>query len=176
MEKFFTKTKVLIYIIIALLCFNLATVGTIYYKMKTRPGFYKERFQMNNRFGHNPDFIREKLNLTDSQMSEYQIYHELFWKKGKVLMDSMQNVRMSMFNYMTQDKPDTVKIANLNNTLGALHIELKKNTIDFYFKLKKICTPVQQDTLKNIFTRMLQFEGGLRPPHMRDREHRPKFH
>lgn len=172
MEKLFTKTKVLVYIIVALLLLNVATIGTIvWHKNFHRPDREFEHRQMQGKFGSHGDFMVKKLNLSSEQQVQFEKYQKQFWEKGKILMDSMQFTRQKMLENLTASKPDTNELMRINTTLGALHIELKKNTIDYYFNLKKICTPTQLDTLKNMFTRMLEFEGGRGFKPQRDRGH-----
>lgn len=158
MEKFFTKTSVLVYIIIALLVFNVATI--VFFLSGKKDGFRNNRYHKEMNKG---DFIKEKLNLTEEQQKTYDTFNDSFRLKGKAIMDSMQILRMEMLNTITAKNPDTAAIEELNRKFGDLHVQLKRNTIDFYFRMREICTTSQQDSLKNIFTRMLQFEGGRKP-------------
>lgn len=161
MEKFFSQKRILIYIIIALVVFNIATIGGILFYLKNeRHDSHEGR---SNKMMHKVDFIKEKLQLNESQLIDYQMYHDAFYKRGKILIDSMQVIRKHTIDHMTVAVPDTAAIDELNRKFGNLHTELKNNAVDFYFKLKKICTPSQQDTLKIIFTKMLEFEGGRKP-------------
>ena len=161
MERLFTKTKVLIYIILALFLINVATIGTILWHKKGNRTEWRENYGKDKgKMSHKGDFIQKQLNLTDDQKISYEKYHKAFWEKTKLLLDSMQLNRQKFAEGLSANQPDTLELMRINNNMGALHIELKKNSLDFYFQLKKICTPAQQDTLKNIFKRMLEFEGG----------------
>ena len=176
MEKFFNKTNILILIIIGLVVLNISMVSTIiwhrYHDFHERWGdgmaFHRGRMEM---------FIPEKLKLDSEQKLKFYHIDSAFRKSSFDLAKQMHEVRFKILLELKKPKVDTFILLGYSKEIGNMHAKLKMNTIEFYIEMKKICSPVQQDSLAGLFQKIIEFGDLPGPPsphrHGRHFEMRP---
>ena len=99
-------------------------------------------------------YFRDKLNLTSDQMAEFAKFNPEFRKKVRNINLNLMEIRQQMMVGMTAEKPDTVKLNMLSDSIGSLHANLKKLTYGYYLDFKRICNKEQQAKLEEMFGRM----------------------
>ncbi len=166
MEKFFNKTNILILIIVGLVVLNISIVSTIiwhrYHDFHERWGdgmpFHRGRMEM---------FIPEKLKLDPEQKLKFHHIDSAFRKSSFDIAKHMHEVRFKILQELKKPKVDTIIFLGYSKEIGNMHAKLKMNTIEFYIEMKKICSPVQQDSLAGLFQKILEFGDlpGPPPPH-----------
>jgi Spy/CpxP family protein refolding chaperone len=161
MEKLMNKTRILIWAIVALAIFNIATIATVFWRFNEgRRPFHREPSEMMLPPGPMiGQMIKEKLHLTEKQAVSFDSIENKFKTNGKDIFEKMRGLRSEMIEEITSENPDSSQLFKLTKELGDLHISLKMNTFDFYFSMKKVCMPEQQKELSNIFRGMFLFEG-----------------
>lgn len=162
MEKLITKTRILIWAVIALVIFNLATIATIFFHQREkdfaflrRPGRPEVPAPLGGRI------IKERLHLNEEQMAQFKKFNMQFRDSSKNIMIQMHEMRSNMMECITSPNPDTVEFNRLNLKLGQMHVTMKKNLVDFYFNLRSICDKQQQEILSVSMREMLENEGTL---------------
>jgi Spy/CpxP family protein refolding chaperone len=158
------NNKWLIWIIVLLLIMNVSAVVTMFY--------HKEQVNRTEEVIVNPANIesassmqysgrwfRDQLQLSREQMNEFSRFNPVFRQRLRSINIELSEKRMQMLNELASEKSDTSLLNDLSDSIGALHSNLKKATYAYYLEFKKICTPQQQEKLKEIFNRM--FEGEM---------------
>jgi len=137
---------------------NIATISTVFWRFY-HDGHDRFEKQRHERRVENPDrmkyFIKDKLHLSDHQFAQFEKFDAVFKQQTKQCFDKMEDIRHSMLNEMTSEKPDTARLMAYSNELGQQHIILKKHLIEMYFNLKSICDKEQQQKLSAIFKNMI---------------------
>ena len=153
---YFNKNKILIWIIIILLAINVSTVATIAYHFYThgrveRINKRKHVRIPNKRFGH---FMFRELNLTKPQRKQFQKFRHNYQHNAKILTKEMKEKRNEIFEELSKENPDTIRLYEMAEDIGIFHKNLKKQTIRHYLKMKKICNKQQQKKLLKIYNAM----------------------
>ena len=172
MEKIFSKTRILVWAVIALLALNIATIGTIVWHLKSFESSERDRFfhnrKMKNGFdGHiqRPNLI-EKLKFNEAQNEEFKKLEKNYRDSAWYIAVQMHRVREEMFTSLSTDKADMKKVEIFADSIGQYHKQLKMKTARFYLQVRKICTPQQADSLENFFKRIIGQEPDVPfPPH-----------
>jgi len=170
MEKYFSKTNILIWLVIALAILNVSTIaailwhrGHIIYESR----MHSERLGL---FGA-PKFpgwhLKEKLKFSNKQSEDFDLIRKDFNISAKDIANQMQSLRMNILNELAKDNIDTIAIYKYAKDIGNLHSDLKKKTIKFYIEIKNICNPGQKDTLSFIFKHFIQTEDNMNMPRKR---------
>jgi Spy/CpxP family protein refolding chaperone len=165
MEKLMNKTRILLWAVIALVLFNIATIVTILWQNNNgNRAFHRDHVMM---MPPSPrmmgQMMKDKLQLKDKQIVAFDSIENIFKLKSLTIFTKMKRLRGEMVEVITSENPDSAKLISLTKQLGDLHIDLKMNTFSFYFGMKKVCEPNQQKELSNIFRGMFQFEGMPEP-------------
>ncbi len=172
--NYFTKRRILIWIIILLSAINISAVSTIVYHVyfqNDNETFVDEApiDVPRSRLGR---FFRDELQLTPEQHNEFrrlrQQYHQNTWN----ITHTMRGKRLEILKEMSKQKPDTLYLHQLAKDIGLLHTELKMETCRFYLDMKQQCTPDQQQKLFRIFKSMIAKEEEVMPPHKPMHKHR----
>jgi Spy/CpxP family protein refolding chaperone len=172
MEKYFTKIRILTWLVIALIIFNISTIATVVWHARQ---FRHDSFMHHEKgwrmgppefAGH---FLKEKLDLNAKQLEKFEMINRDFHNASKDIIDKMDGLRISMLDELKKDKPDTTILFENARKNGELHFALKKQMTLYYLKIKNICSPVQRDTLSKLF----RFIGPPEPgAEMHGKKHR----
>jgi hypothetical protein len=73
-----------------------------------------------------------------------------------------------MYDQLTLVNSDTLQLKQLSDEIGALHSQLKKETVFFYIRLKEICDPGQQKQLADVFKPLFISENLTDPGNYRN--------
>ena len=153
---YFNKNKILIWIIIILLAVNVSTVATIAYHFynhnKTERINRKRQIRIpNKRFGR---FMYQELNLTRPQRKQFQEFRHNYQHNAMMLTTEMREKRNEIFEELSKEDPDTIKLYQMSEDIGDFHKTLKYQTIKHYLNMKCVCNKQQQKKLLKIFKAM----------------------
>ncbi|MBS3771010.1 MAG: periplasmic heavy metal sensor [Bacteroidales bacterium] len=120
-------------------------------------------------------FIKRRLQLDQEQFREFQTLHKENMELMKGIARELSNKRDTLMEELAKEASDSSKMNRLAREIGTLHTQLKKNTIDHFTKMKKLCTPEQRERLNRMIMEMADHGrhepgAGMRkggPPHGR---------
>ena len=147
------KNRILIGSVVALLIFNLTTIGTILYN-KYRDGNETKSITLNSENNNqlNCRYFRQKVGFDQKQMEVFRTANMEFRPKANQIIQQIDALKNQMFTELKKDKSDTLRLDRLSIETGNLHAQLKKETNRFYLKIKTVCTPKQLQQLQSSFT------------------------
>jgi len=159
-----TKYRTLIWLVIILAVFNVATLTTIFWNTRMRPSFP-------------PNMPREEiqgfmfdsqLNFSTEQKNNIRDLEHAFRESSREIVAKMALNRDEMINELAKDLPSEEKLHELSIELGKYHSELKMQQLQFLKQLKQSCTPEQ----KVLFQKLLKNVFPTKPPRGYGEQHR----
>ncbi|HDP76083.1 MAG TPA: periplasmic heavy metal sensor [Bacteroidales bacterium] len=149
--NYFTKTRVLVVIIVALSITLLATIGAMVY------GHYRQK-QLAEKFASYPQermeqqaqFLSNRLNLSPEQEDIFRKSRDKFHAKTVDAHKKTQKVSVDIINELSTPEPNFELIDSLIEQYGKLHGIEKKIMIDHLLEIKSACTPEQFDKFLKI--------------------------
>lgn len=161
METFFSKTRVLAWIIIGLVALNVATVTVIYMRMNNSQRGMAESGQMFGRqgpkrfAGRQGEFggraIREKLGFSDPQMDSFHLIHQHFRQRTNDISTQIHKHRQRMIELMDANVVDKQALDALSDSIGLQHSLLRKELVAYYINLRAMCNDEQKKLLLELF-------------------------
>ncbi|MGE5520898.1 MAG: hypothetical protein ACM3VS_13285 [Candidatus Dadabacteria bacterium] len=147
------KYKWLVWAIVFLLVLNVATLTTIIYHN------YKQEKQsasptVASAAGTNVvngRFFKQNLGFTNEQMDKFRQANQQFRPHTEALTFSIDSMKNKMFREMKKEQPDTSRLNVLSAKIGELHGQLKRQTYEFYLRLKSVCSDQQLSELDKVF-------------------------
>ena len=176
MDKLILRNKILTWAVIVLFLMNLGTIAALVWntnKLKNLekppidiPFPHKKGFKMS-------DFIKEELKFNPQQCILFDTIDSMYRNKTGQLFEQMHLLRVQMMQEITSKNPDSAKLYSLARQLGDNHVIMKLNTFRLYFDMAKICNAQQKEQLKEMFRKMIEFEG--RPMIGKGKEDMPPY-
>lgn len=151
--NYFSKNKILGWLILVGLIINIVAISTILYK---RNSFLNNKIEKDLPPQHSPfEFIKKELNLSEEQSEKFKKIKEEMRIEAKVIFDSLKIKRNELMTVLAQEKSDQQSINSLSNEIVALQSKLLHHSINQYLRLKKILSHEQQlkfiEVYKDIF-------------------------
>lgn len=150
--NYFSTNKALYWIIGLLLIANLALVATILYHMNHKdfygPGYGREFHEPGEKMGR---YFMEELQLNENQHDRFRELRMDFHHRAGDITDSIWQTQRLLVKEIGRENPDTLLIGRLTDRIGRYHTQLKRLTVSYYFDLKEICDPWQQEKLQHLF-------------------------
>lgn len=145
---YFTRQRVLIWSIIALMAVNVSALATLIVQN------VNDKSPDPHREGPppGPRFIQRKLNLSPGQLSEFHKLRRSHQKKVQSTVRNMIITRKTMYGELNSEDPDRAKIDHLASDLGNLQSRLEKINMKHFLEVRSILNSRQQKK----FLRMLQ--------------------
>lgn len=163
--SYFSKNKSLAWILIILLLFNLAAIGTIIYKMYL-PKHYSDQencMHDGNRKEHHcmKDLFKDELKLDATQTLQFDKARVAYFDTLSSIHKLMNQKKLEIMNDMVKPQPDTAMLNKETQELGSMFIKARKLFVSHYFELSKICNDQQRKKLDSLFTDVIccQDEG-----------------
>ncbi|HOZ69482.1 MAG TPA: hypothetical protein PLU11_14280 [Chitinophagaceae bacterium] len=147
------KTQILTWLVVLLLVLNAVTIGTIIYHQRQEKKAISD-ISIGGYAGTNPlngRFFRQEMGFNTQQMDVFRELNQAFRPASMEITFLIDSLKEVMYNQLTQAKSDSLQLQQLSEEIGALHSQLKKETVLFYIRLKEICTPDQQKQLAEVF-------------------------
>ena len=161
------KIKWMIWAIVVLFLINAATLGTILYHNNKQETPVDSITYAGSYAGNalNGRFFLQTLGFTNDQMDVFRNANEQFRPQTAALTLSIDSLKAEMFKEMKNANPDTLRLNALSNDIGNLHSELKRETYQFFLKVKTVCTQEQASQLEKVFEPLFVNENlPTRPP------------
>ena len=150
-----SKRNILILFLVLLTIVNVAALVTIGYNR-----FHARRPLRPMGPPEGPmDFLRQELGLSEEQARQFEAHMERFRTDTEPLHDSIATMQAELMSEMTKEEPDSRRLNQLAEEVGALEISLKKRSIRHMLEGKALMTPEQQ---KRFFS---HFREGLNRLH-----------
>lgn len=114
-------------------------------------------------------FFKEELQLTQNQQDSFKLSHQHFRQKAEPLVQELDKKRHEMLAEITKQSPDENTMNAIADEIGALHAQLKKQTVQHMLAMRGYCTPEQQAKLGILFQRLIDdkphkpYNRGNRP-------------
>jgi hypothetical protein len=146
-------------IILFLISTNIATiVSTNVNKNKSE---VEDSIVANQPRASRMNFLWNELGLNEEQIVEAVEYNTEYNRKARLITIDLTELRHQIVEEMSDGNPDKEKLGRIISTFGARHIELKRETVDFYYQLHSICDSSQRGKLEFVFRDMLDPEGMI---------------
>ncbi len=155
---YFSKNKILGWIIIIGLAINIAAITTILYKV------YKYKEEPANRypFHKNPhEFISSELNLSQDQEKKFKEIKKASGEEARELFMKMREQRRNLLNVLVEKNPDTVLINQYVSEIQNSQALILHHTINHYFRLKKVLKEEQYPKLNLLYMDMFGCDREL---------------
>jgi hypothetical protein len=163
--SYFSKNKSLAWILIILLLFNLAAIGTIIYKMYLPKPLSEQdgcRHSGDRKEHHcMKDLFKDELKLDAKQSQQFDIARVAYFDSLNSIHKLMSQKKLEIMNDMVKPQPDTSLLTKETQELGHMFIKARKLFVSHYFELSKICNDQQRKKLDSLFTDVIccQDEG-----------------
>ena len=150
----------LIWLVVILLVLNAVTIATILYHN------YNERNRKDdsviiNTNGEmiNGRYMRQQLGFNNDQVDLFRDANFDFRQEAFATIAAIDSLKLQMFRELKKEKPDSITIKSIADSIGIRHADLKKRTAAFYLKVKSICNAEQATKLENVFAPLFNNEG-----------------
>lgn len=169
--------RILIWVIVILLATNLSMgISFIYHKQQDK--IFMEQLEaaaIRVPSEQRTRFFRDQLDLSLDQIDSFREFNRSFNQTAWRLTHQLEALRAEMVRELGKDNPSNKTLGSIAKHIGELHTELKEETIEYYLKMKVVCTEEQQNKLNEIFISMLKKnEDVTLPEHGRRNKNRMK--
>jgi len=136
--------------------------------MNEGPGMKGGHHMPGNRFGRNfcgPEFMREKLNLSNEQVAKIEELNRKFGEENDVIFRKIEPEKEKLKNILQKsDKPDMTQVRKTLEKMASLNIELQLLRIKQGSEIDSILSAEQKKNLRSernmFFERMQRRHGG----------------
>jgi hypothetical protein len=150
--------RILIWVIVILVATNLSMgISFIYHKQQDKR--FMEQFEeaaIKVPSEQRTRFFREQLDLNFEQVNIFRELNRDFNKTAWEITHQLEALRAEMVRELGEENPKEKTLDSISKQIGELHTKLKKETIDYYLKMKAECNQEQQEKLNEIFISMLK--------------------
>lgn len=145
--NYFTKNRILIWIVIAAFAINISAIVTILYHVNNG----KCRIE-NADFRHKKhDVFKKDLNLSPEQETQFMEMKKASRAAVEPIVMKMKEQRKNLMNVLFEKTPDTLNIKQISNEIQQSQTLLLQHTIKHYLDLKKILKEDQQEKLNFLY-------------------------
>ncbi len=150
--------RILIWIIVVLLATNLSMgISFLYHKQQDKKFMEQlEEAAIEVPSERRTRFFREQLNLQYEQMDMFRELNRNYNQTAWRVTHQLEALRADMVRELGKENPKQKTLESISKQIGELHTKLKKETIDYYLKMKEVCNEEQQIKLNEIFMSMLK--------------------
>ncbi len=145
--NYFTKNRILIWIVIAAFAINISAIATILYRVNKR----KCRIENVNCLHKPHEFLKKELNLTSEQEKRFMEVKKASREEAKPIVMKMREQRKELMQVLFEKTTDTLKIQQITGEIQQLQGLLLQHTITHYLELKKILKDDQQGKLNLLY-------------------------
>lgn len=152
---YFSRNKILGWVIAIGLVINIAAITTILIKVYSEKG----KTECNGSIHKNPhDFIRKELNLSKEQEIKFKQIKDASKTEAKLIFEQMRNQRTALLSELAQKNPDSIKVKNYISEIETSQSKLLHHTVKHYLELKKVLREDQYQNLNLLFMNMFGCE------------------
>jgi Spy/CpxP family protein refolding chaperone len=152
------KKNIIIITVVLLTIINLASLATFtYYRW-----FYTPFPPIMERAEISFHFIKNRLNLDDSQAGQLKSSFKIFQQEAEIILDSLQIKRSVFFYELSLEEPDSIKLTMLIKEMSTLQEEIKMKAINNLLRARSFLTPEQQHEFISFFNERMG-SMGMKP-------------
>ncbi|KPJ59349.1 MAG: hypothetical protein AMJ46_11475 [Latescibacteria bacterium DG_63] len=151
------KRNLVILAIVVLVIINISALATIIHNR----WFGVPRPPVEPRHMHPVTFLREHLKLDESQIAEFQARRSSFESEIERVREDMEQKREALMEELRAESPDTLRIDQLVEEIGALQAQLQKRAIRHMLQEQSILTPEQREKFFSMFAKHLHKRGQM---------------
>jgi len=152
--NYFSKKRLVIWIIGILLLINVAAIGTMIWQSKSNKTVVAEA---PSREG--VCLIKDELGLTPEQSKRFDDLKKEYSDSSLAILALLEGKRNEMLKELSAEQSDTARLRAIAREIGYLHAELKQHTIDHFLQVKGMCNPEQRQKLSCLYNDMCKCQG-----------------
>jgi Spy/CpxP family protein refolding chaperone len=160
----FTKNRFTGWVIVILVCLNVATLATLWWVLYHQPIPQRPPEQRPEDVQR---FLEKELSLTPEQAERFRESRRRHAERSQAVRDQVLELRKDMIMAILADTPDTALAGQLADRIGALQMETDRLLVSHFMELQSICRPEQRERLRYLMHDLLEMmkpEGEGRPP------------
>jgi hypothetical protein len=152
------KYRMLTWMVVILLALNVATIASLVYHSRQPEKNLRasQEDQISAKSDQGTRFFRERLNLSPDQVIRFREVNRNYNRAANLITNRLERLRSDMVEEMGKAQPDTARLNVICREVGKNHENLKRHTIDHFFRMKTLCTEEQAARLTGIFMEMVQ--------------------
>ncbi|MBW6534755.1 MAG: periplasmic heavy metal sensor [Mariniphaga sp.] len=160
------KYHILIWVIVILVATNLSMgISFMYHRHQDKKLLEQtEQESIEMPAQQRARFFREQLNLQPEQVDVFRELNRNFNRTAWQVNHQLERLRIEMVREMGTENPDKQRLEKISAEIGALHTQIKNETIDYYLSMKEVCNDNQKEKLNEIFISVLQKNEDVRLP------------
>lgn len=135
--------------LILLTIVNVSALTTIWLQQQRTPPRPSSTFERLRRANQ---FFKEELGLTEQQANQFLDLGQLHGTEVHAIRDSIHILKEELFSELSVSSPDTSKMENIAEKIGAYQIQLERLLYQHFFELQSVCNEKQKEKLASIFS------------------------
>jgi hypothetical protein len=160
MKSFFTRNKILVWLVIILLILNLSVIATVLYttnkqaKQITLPAVTSRHPTPGQGI-----FLRTELDMTDEQFLQFNQARTTYQARARELNRQLTLFKKNYYDELMKSNPDQDIIRSSCDSIGARHVQLMQETGSYYLEIRKLCNNDQITRLNQFFSGVIQSDA-----------------
>jgi len=154
--SYFSQNKTTLWILVAIIFFNIAAFATIFYKLNCAK--FEKQCKSDDKCCFQ-SYLKGELHLTPVQEGKFEAEKEKYHDTVMVVRKLMKEKREFINTEMGKPVIDTALIYKGSDELGELYALTQKLYINHYFNLSGICNAEQKKKLSSIIGNIFCCEG-----------------
>lgn len=160
------KYRILVWVVVILAVTNLSMGLSFYYHRQQERQLPVDQEELNIELPaqQRTRFFRDQLNLDRQQVEHFRLLNRNFNRIAWNIKHQLSVLRIQMIDELKAENPDEDKLNEISTQIGALHKELKDETINYYLGMKNVSDIGQQAKLYEIFMSVLEENEDVQLP------------
>jgi hypothetical protein len=159
MKTYFTKFRILLWVVLILTVLNLSVIGTLIYRYYNQRRIITRHLEMPMMRHQPPSYLKKELNLSDDQFRQFQSAREAHQEHMMAIHERLGQMRSAYLDELMKEHPDTLALQAWRDSIGNLHGGMMKATGMYYANIRRICNPNQVSRLNTFFKDAMMTEG-----------------
>jgi len=159
MKAYFTKFRILLWVVLILTVLNLSVIGTLIYRYYNQRRIITQHLEMPMMRHQPPSFLKKELNLSDDQFRQFQLARAAHQEHMMAIHEKLGQMRSAYLDELMKEDPDTLALQAWRDSIGNLHGGMMKATGNYYGNIRRICNPGQVTRLNAFFKDAMMTEG-----------------
>jgi periplasmic protein CpxP/Spy len=152
--NFFSKNKILFWIMVVLIVVNVATITTFLVYVTNKPVAPE-----NPSAGKAGAALQSELSLTPAQNERVTAILDSFRNATGPIADSARANRIGLLDELAKDNPDSFLLNRYAERISFYQSAMQKSSIRRYLQLKGLCSPEQCRRLSDLYFEMYGCQG-----------------
>jgi len=145
--NYFTKNRILIWIVIAAFAINISAIVTIlYHANKGKCRLERDGFRHRTH-----EFFKNELNLSPEQDKQFKDLFTASREEARPMVMKIREQRQGLMKVLFEKSVDSLKVKLISDSILQSQALLMQHTIKHYLDLKKILKAEQQEKLNMLY-------------------------